>query len=43
MIPKQVISVWFDALVNYVSAMGWPDDLTKFNKWWPVIQFAGKG
>lgn len=40
--PKQVISVWFDALVNYVSAMGWPDDLTKFNKWWPVIQFAGK-
>lgn len=40
--PKQVMSVWFDALVNYVSAMGWPDDLVKFKKWWPVIQFAGK-
>ena len=40
--PKQVMSVWFDALVNYVSAMGWPDDLAKFEKWWPVIQFAGK-
>ncbi len=40
--PKQVISVWFDALVNYISAMGWPDDLAKFEKWWPVIQFAGK-
>lgn len=39
---RQVMSVWFDALVNYVSAMGWPDDLVKFKKWWPVIQFAGK-
>lgn len=38
----QVMSVWFDALVNYVSAMGWPDDLVRFKKWWPVIQFAGK-
>jgi len=40
--PKQVISVWFDALVNYISAMGWPDDLVKFESWWPVTQFAGK-
>ena len=40
--PKQVMSVWFDALVNYVSATGWPDDLVKFKKWWPVVQFAGK-
>lgn len=40
--PKQVMSVWFDALVNYVSALGWPDDLVKFKRWWPVIQFAGK-
>jgi len=35
-----VLYVWFDALVNYISAVGWPDD--KFNEWWPVIQFAGK-
>lgn len=40
--PEQVMYVWFDALVNYISAIGWPDDLKKFNTWWPVVQFAGK-
>lgn len=39
---EHVMYVWFDALVNYISAIGWPDDLEKFNKWWPVTQFAGK-
>ena len=39
---KHVMFVWFDALVNYVSAIGWPDNEQEFNKWWPVIQFAGK-
>lgn len=34
--------VWFDALVNYISAIGWPTDMERFNTWWPVIQFAGK-
>ncbi len=38
----QVMYVWFDALVNYISAIGWPDDLDNFNLYWPVIQFAGK-
>lgn len=38
----QVMYVWFDALVNYISAVGWPDNEAKFNKWWPVTQFAGK-
>ncbi len=37
-----VMYVWFDALINYISAIGWPEDISKFNKWWPVIQFAGK-
>lgn len=37
-----VMYVWFDALVNYISAIGWPDDMERFAKWWPVIQFAGK-
>ena len=37
-----VMYVWFDALVNYISAIGWPDDMTRFEKWWPVVQFAGK-
>jgi len=40
--PDHVMYVWFDALINYVSAIGWPDDMEKFEKWWPVIQFAGK-
>lgn len=39
---EQVMYVWFDALVNYVSAAGWPNNTEKFNKWWPVVQFAGK-
>lgn len=39
---EQVMYVWFDALVNYVSTIGWPDNIENFNKWWPVVQFAGK-
>ena len=43
---EQVMYVWFDALVNYVSAIGWPDDEAKFNKWWRetggVVQYCGK-
>lgn len=40
--PEHVMYVWFDALVNYVSAIGWPKDMEKFNKWWPVTQYCGK-
>jgi len=39
---SQVMSVWFDALVNYISTLGWPDDQKNFEKWWPVIQVCGK-
>lgn len=39
---EQVMYVWFDALVSYVSAIGWPQDEDNFKTWWPVIQFAGK-
>lgn len=39
---EHVMYVWFDALVNYVSAIGWPSDMEKFNSWWPVVQVAGK-
>lgn len=38
----QVIFVWFDALVNYISALGWPEDEENFLKWWPGVQIAGK-
>ncbi|MEK7091963.1 MAG: methionine--tRNA ligase [Patescibacteria group bacterium] len=39
---EQVIYVWFDALVNYLSVLGWPKDQASFEAWWPVIQFCGK-
>ncbi|MFH1029669.1 MAG: methionine--tRNA ligase [bacterium] len=39
---EHIMYVWFDALVNYISAIGWPDDMEKFEKWWPVFQIAGK-
>lgn len=39
---EHVMYVWFDALVNYISAIGWPDKIKEFEKWWPAIQLAGK-
>jgi len=39
---KHVIAVWFDALVNYISCLGWPDDPKRFNDIWPGLQVAGK-
>jgi methionyl-tRNA synthetase len=39
---EHVMYVWFDALVSYISAIGWPKDEKNFEKWWPVAQFAGK-
>ncbi len=39
---EQVMYVWFDALVNYISALGWPDDAEKFRAYWPATQLAGK-
>lgn len=46
--PDHVIYVWFDALVNYVSTLGWPEDEQKFKDFWGTmdapnaIQVAGK-
>ncbi len=34
---KYVTYVWFDALINYVSALGGPGD-PRFEKFWPVAQ-----
>jgi len=43
---RQVMYVWFDALVNYISVIGWPDDEAKFKKWWVesggAVQYCGK-
>lgn len=33
---KQVIYVWFDALTNYLTAVGFPDDKQKFEHYWPA-------
>ncbi len=40
--PEQVMYVWFDALINYISTLGWPEDMTTFEAYWPGIQIAGK-
>lgn len=39
---KHVMYVWFDALVFYISTIGWPLDQKEFESWWPVVQVAGK-
>jgi len=31
-----VTYVWFDALINYISAPGFLSDTDRFNKWWPA-------
>lgn len=42
----QVMYVWFDALTNYISTLGWPEDKDgNFNKFWTegeTTQLAGK-
>ena len=35
---KHVIYVWFDALVNYITAAGYLDDPEKFARWWPHVR-----
>lgn len=40
--PDHVSYVWFDALVCYISTLGWPDEKGKFKEFWPGIQVAGK-
>ena len=43
--PKHVVYVWFDALVNYISALNWRPERTdpRFERYWPhVVHFVGK-
>lgn len=37
-----VMYVWFDALVNYISTLGWPNEKNNFEKFWPGVQLCGK-
>lgn len=40
--PDKVIYVWFDALINYISATGWPDDMERYGQLWPAVHLMGK-
>ncbi|MDB5204834.1 MAG: metG [Candidatus Taylorbacteria bacterium] len=40
-----IMYVWFDALVNYISTLGWPEDTANFEKFWAEgapVQYCGK-
>lgn len=42
--PRHVTYVWFDALVNYISALGWPQD-PQFHQYWEeagAVHLIGK-
>lgn len=49
--PDHVMYVWFDALTNYISTLGWPVSAPEgaspgkpsdFERFWPGVQIAGK-
>jgi methionyl-tRNA synthetase len=41
--PAHVMYVWFDALTNYITAAGFPDDEARFNRYWPAdVHLMGK-
>ncbi len=40
---RHVIYVWFDALTNYLTSVGFPENMEKFNKFWPAdLHLVGK-
>jgi methionyl-tRNA synthetase len=37
------IYVWYDALINYATGAGFPDDMAAFEQWWPAdLHVIGK-
>jgi methionyl-tRNA synthetase len=37
------IYVWYDALINYITGVGFPDDMTSFGRYWPAdLHVIGK-
>ena len=41
--PRSVIYVWFDALINYISGVGYGADEALFETWWPAdLHVIGK-
>jgi len=40
---KHVIYVWFDALTNYMTALGYPDNTPEYQQFWPAsVHLIGK-
>jgi methionyl-tRNA synthetase len=35
--PGHVFYVWYDALINYVTAIGYGTDRQRFETWWPAV------
>ena len=41
--PEHVIYVWFDALTNYITGIGFPGDMERFRRYWPAnLHVIGK-
>ncbi|MFZ3062466.1 MAG: methionine--tRNA ligase [Actinomycetota bacterium] len=34
--PNHTTYVWVDAFTNYITGIGWPEDMAKFNRYWPA-------
>src|SRR5918998_5782947 len=41
--PGHVMYVWLDALTNYITGLGYPDDTALFQRYWPAdVHLIGK-
>lgn len=41
--PTHTTYVWVDAFTNYITGIGWPDDMEKFERYWPAdVQLMAK-
>ncbi|MGH7048291.1 MAG: methionine--tRNA ligase [Stellaceae bacterium] len=41
--PGHIVYVWLDALINYITSAGYPDDITAFTEFWPAaLHIVGK-
>ena len=41
--PDHVMYVWVDALTNYLTGLGWPEETPEFKQFWPAdIHLIGK-
>lgn len=40
---EHVVYVWFEALCNYLTGLGWPENIKSFEKFWPAdVHLIGK-